>query len=92
MDFFPPTPEKRFACADWQSLNALAQLIYQHQSPRAPHTPVDGHSLTASPLITPNDLSEQRVFTIEWLTAMLAYGPQVAFLSPPRLALIINAL
>lgn len=53
---------------------------------------MDGHSLTASPLITPNDLSEQWVFTVEWLTAMLAFGPQVPFLSLPSLALITDAL
>lgn len=30
---FPATPENRFIHGDWQSLNALVQLIYQHQPP-----------------------------------------------------------
>lgn len=55
---FPPTPERRVIRSDWQSANVLVRLIHQHPPPPPP--PVDGHSLTARPLITCNYLPEQR--------------------------------
>lgn len=45
---------------------------------------MDGHSLTASPLIILNYLPEQWVFTAEWLSVPLIHGTRVASLSYKR--------
>lgn len=71
---FPPTPEKPLRL---QWLAACKCVSAANLSTSAPL--VDGHSLTASPLITLNYLPEQWVFTAEWLSVPLIHGPSRGF-------------